>query len=112
MPRRARLDAPNVLQHLMARGHIGPKDLPGQKEPGGISPTAFRYKSIVVEEAPYFLELVRYIHLNPVRARMLSQLSDEEAGESISGLGRLCGFAHASVREAIERAREERDGGC
>jgi putative transposase len=27
-----------------------------------------RYKSIVVEEEPYFLELVRYIHLNPVRS--------------------------------------------
>ena len=27
-----------------------------------------RYKSIVCEEEPYLLELVRYIHLNPVRA--------------------------------------------
>ena len=27
-----------------------------------------RYKSIVVEEEPYFLQAVRYIHLNPVRA--------------------------------------------
>jgi hypothetical protein len=26
-------------------------------------------------------------------------------------LGRLCGFAHISVEEAIETAREERDGG-
>ncbi|MFN8640192.1 MAG: transposase [Candidatus Binatia bacterium] len=29
-----------------------------------------RFKSIVVEEEPYLLELIRYIHLNPVRARM------------------------------------------
>lgn len=35
-----------------------------------------RYKSIVVEEGPYFLELVRSIHLNPVRAGMLGQLSE------------------------------------
>ena len=28
----------------------------------------------------------------------------EEAGESMSSLGHLCGFAHTSVREAIERA--------
>ena len=28
-----------------------------------------RYKSIVVEEEPYLLELVRYLHLNPVRAK-------------------------------------------
>jgi REP-associated tyrosine transposase len=30
-----------------------------------------RFKSIVVEEEAYFLELVRYIHLNPVRARLV-----------------------------------------
>lgn len=35
-----------------------------------------RYKSVVTGEAPYFLELARYIHLNPVRARMLGQVSE------------------------------------
>lgn len=30
-----------------------------------------RYKSIVCEEEAYFLELVRYIHLNPLRARQV-----------------------------------------
>lgn len=35
-----------------------------------------RNKSIVVEEDSYFLELVRPIHLNPVRAGMLGQLSE------------------------------------
>lgn len=35
-----------------------------------------RYKSIVVEEEPYFLELVRYIHLNPVRAGIVRNLED------------------------------------
>jgi putative transposase len=35
-----------------------------------------RYKSIVVEEDPYFLELVRYIHLNPVRAKILDNISE------------------------------------
>ncbi|MCX5734648.1 MAG: transposase [candidate division NC10 bacterium] len=33
-----------------------------------------RYKSIVVEEEPYLLELVRYLHLNPLRAKVLSDL--------------------------------------
>jgi len=33
-----------------------------------------RYKSIVVEEEPYFLELVRYLHLNPIRAGVLRDL--------------------------------------
>lgn len=33
-----------------------------------------RYKSIVVEEEPYFLELVRYLHLNPLRAGIVRDL--------------------------------------
>ena len=31
-----------------------------------------RYKSIVCQEDAYFKELVRYIHLNPLRAQMVS----------------------------------------
>jgi putative transposase len=34
-----------------------------------------RYKSVVCEEEPYFLELVRYIHLNPLRAGIVTSLS-------------------------------------
>jgi REP element-mobilizing transposase RayT len=30
-----------------------------------------RYKSIVCEEEPYLLELVRYIHLNPLRGKVV-----------------------------------------
>ncbi|MCK8602287.1 transposase, partial [Desulfoferrobacter suflitae] len=33
-----------------------------------------RYKSIVCEEDPYLLELLRYIHLNPLRARLVGSL--------------------------------------
>jgi putative transposase len=35
-----------------------------------------RYKSIVCEEEPYLLELVRYIHLNPVRAALVKNLGE------------------------------------
>jgi REP element-mobilizing transposase RayT len=35
-----------------------------------------RYKSIVCEEEPYLLELVRYIHLNPLRAGMVASLDE------------------------------------
>jgi putative transposase len=35
-----------------------------------------RYKSILCQEDPYFLELVRYIHLNPLRARAVKNLAD------------------------------------
>ncbi|HEX7551615.1 MAG TPA: transposase [Candidatus Methylomirabilis sp.] len=33
-----------------------------------------RYKSIVVEEESYLLELVRYLHLNPFRAKVIPDL--------------------------------------
>ena len=33
-----------------------------------------RYKSIVVEAEPYLLELVRYLHLNPLRATIVPDL--------------------------------------
>jgi putative transposase len=35
-----------------------------------------RYKSIVCEEEPYLLELIRYIHLNPLRAKAVNSLEE------------------------------------
>ena len=35
-----------------------------------------RYKSIICEEDVYFKELVRYIHLNPLRAKLVKSLSE------------------------------------
>ena len=35
-----------------------------------------RYKSIVCEEEPYFLELIRYLHLNPLRAGIVRDLPE------------------------------------
>jgi putative transposase len=35
-----------------------------------------RYKSILCQREPYLLELVRYIHLNPIRAGILGSLDD------------------------------------
>ena len=35
-----------------------------------------RYKSIVCEEDPYLLELIRYIHLNPLRAGLVKGLKE------------------------------------
>lgn len=37
-----------------------------------------RYKSILCQEDRYLLELVRYIHLNPIRAQLLASLSSLE----------------------------------
>ena len=38
-----------------------------------------RFKSIVVEEEPYFLELVRYVHLNPARVGVVGTLGELDA---------------------------------
>ncbi|MEA3392584.1 MAG: transposase [Candidatus Marinimicrobia bacterium] len=35
-----------------------------------------RYKSIICQEDTYFRELVRYIHLNPLRAKLVSDISE------------------------------------
>jgi len=35
-----------------------------------------RYKSVVCEEDPYLLELIRYIHLNPLRAKLIQDIKE------------------------------------
>ncbi len=37
-----------------------------------------RYKSFLCEEDPYLLELVRYIHLNPIRAGLVKDMAELE----------------------------------
>jgi len=49
-----------------------------------------RYKSILCQEDAYLLELVRYIHLNPIRARQVSSL-DQLADYPWCGHSRLLG---------------------
>jgi putative transposase len=50
-----------------------------------------RFKSILVEEEPYLLELVRYIHLNPVRAGILPEIGELDRYEW-TGHARLMGW--------------------
>jgi putative transposase len=54
-----------------------------------------RYQSIVCEQEPYLLELVRYIHLNPLRARVV------EGG--LEGLARYAYAGHAALAGTVER---------
>jgi putative transposase len=135
MPRQPRLDAPGLLQHVMARG-IEPRKIflddkdrqffldrlavileetQTQCYAWALIPNHFhlllrtgptplskvmrklmtgyavtfnkrhkraghlfqnRYKSIICEEDPYLLELIRYIHLNPLRAKLVQELKD------------------------------------
>ena len=57
-----------------------------------------RYKSIVCEEDRYFVELLRYIHLNPIRAGLVGTLSDLER-YPWSGHGILLGEVAGSWQE-------------
>ena len=54
MPRKARIDAPGALLHIIIRG--------------------IERKAIFKEEEPYLKQLVGYIHLNPFRARIVETI--------------------------------------
>src|SRR5271157_888337 len=58
-----------------------------------------RYKSFLCEEEPYFLELVRYIHLNPLRAGIVKNL-DELERTSIAGHGVIMGTTERTWQDA------------
>jgi len=50
-----------------------------------------RYKSILCQEDPYLLELVRYIHLNPLRAGLVKDI-DQLGRYRFSGHGVILGI--------------------
>jgi REP element-mobilizing transposase RayT len=58
-----------------------------------------RYKSILCQEDPYFLELVRYIHLNPIRANLAPDLKSLEK-YPYCGHGTLTGKSHNTWQDA------------
>jgi hypothetical protein len=53
-----------------------------------------RYKSFLCEEDAYLLDLVRYIHLNPLRAGLV---------ESMEKLNHYSGCGHSALMGKIER---------
>jgi len=59
-----------------------------------------RYKSIVCEEDLYFMELVRYIHLNPLRVKLVDNLSKLDRY-------RYCG--HSVLMGRIKKDWQDRD---
>ena len=50
-----------------------------------------RYKSILCQEDPYFLELMRYIHLNPLRAHQVATMEELDS-YPYSGHSALMGY--------------------
>jgi putative transposase len=74
-----------------------------------------RYRSVVCEEGAYLLELVRYIHLNPLRARLVPRVSDLDrfrwSGHSVvMGLRTLEGQAVGEVLGRFGRTAREARG--
>jgi putative transposase len=59
-----------------------------------------RYKSIVCEEDTYFQELVRYIHLNPLRGKLV---------ESFENLDNYKNCGHSVIIDRIKRDWQDRD---
>lgn len=59
-----------------------------------------RYKSILCQEDSYLLELVRYIHLNPLRACLVSE---------IQGLGKYVFSGHSVLMGKTERPWQDTD---
>ena len=59
-----------------------------------------RYKSIVCEEDSYFRELVRYIHLNPLRAHIVGSLAE---------LDRYMWSGHSVLMDKIDNDWQNRD---
>jgi hypothetical protein len=57
-----------------------------------------RYKSILCQEDAYLSELVRYIHLNPLRAKMVRDLSE---------LGRYPYSGHSALLGHVERGWQD-----
>lgn len=58
-----------------------------------------RYKSILCQEDAYLLELVRYIHLNPLRAKLVANL-DELDHYPFSGHGAILGTHEKSWQDS------------
>jgi REP element-mobilizing transposase RayT len=159
MPRRARLDAPGTLHHVMVRGiekHRIVNDVADRKNfvarlgelAAGTNTTIYawalmtnhahillrssemglsgfmrklltgyaitynrrhqrwghlfqnRYKSIICDEDTYFTELVRYIHLNPLRAKLVKSLTQLDRY-------RWCG--HGALMGKIKNEWQDRD---
>ena len=75
-----------------------------------------RYKAIVVEKESYLLELSRYVHLNPVRAKMVDTPQAyryssfwsyvQGAGDDLIHTGTILGMVSGRMAEARERYRQ------
>ena len=91
---------PKGISHLMRRFLTGYAIRYNQRHHRHNHLFQNRYKSIVCEEDTYFQELVRYIHLNPLRAGLT---------ESLSQLDRYPWSGHSAIMGRVERTWQDVD---
>ena len=70
MPRQARLDAAGTLHHVIIRG-IEKRRIDGMA-------ISSRIATSPLSGERYFTELVRYLHLNPLRVKLVADLKELE----------------------------------
>ena len=95
MVRKPRIHIPRALYHVMLRGNGGQPIFFSDKDrcrlclliQEGIG-RHLGFKSILVDEASYLSELVRYIHLSPVRASFAESPEDYAWSGHLTYLGR------------------------
>lgn len=66
-----------------------------------------RFKRILIEENAYFLHLTRYIHLNPVTARMVDSPEEWEFSSFKEYVGKRDGGGFCEGKELIDMSQEE-----
>ena len=131
MPRRAKLDFPNLLHQVMARGIEGGEIFRDTKDREEFlrrlsknltSGKARLYAWVLMSTHFHLLLRPEVMPLSTIMRPLLTSYAvwhirrhsrkghlraHEEAGQSFAVLGRRCGFSHTSVREAIAKARME-----
>ncbi|MDQ6955331.1 MAG: transposase [Mariprofundaceae bacterium] len=71
-----------------------------------------RFKAILIDQNTYFLALIRYIHLNPVRAEMVKDASDYDWSGHNAYLGDVhipwltTDYLLGQLADSVDRARE------
>ena len=77
MPRQARQASGTGIYHVMMRG-INHQNIFDEQEDYSRDGHLFRerFKSEPVNDMAYFVTLLRYIHQNPVKAGMVSEVKD------------------------------------
>jgi REP element-mobilizing transposase RayT len=91
------------LWRLMKSVHVGYANWKNRRE-GRIGPLfADRYKAVLVDREEYLLELVRYVHLNPVRARVAERPEDSRWSSHRAYLGLDPAPSWLDQREVLDR---------